>query len=154
MNTKENKMYKLIWTNTLESCMSDSIYHSITAIKRLICHCALLALCNPLAVQVMLKWCFNSFGELLVRCDVKVMWIACRRLFVDMRCESDLKCSKIIFRWNMMSKWCEMYADDFSLKCDVKMMWNVMWHLGQIRWWSDVCVSGCFAYVVLGMRGH
>lgn len=31
MNTKENKMYKLIWTNTLESCMSDSIYHSITA---------------------------------------------------------------------------------------------------------------------------
>lgn len=31
MNTKETKMYKLIWTNTLESCMSDSIYHSITA---------------------------------------------------------------------------------------------------------------------------
>ena len=31
MNTNETKMYKLIWCNTIESCMSDAIYNSITA---------------------------------------------------------------------------------------------------------------------------
>jgi len=31
VGTKENKLYKLIWTNTLESCMSDAIIHSVTA---------------------------------------------------------------------------------------------------------------------------
>jgi DNA topoisomerase-1 len=29
--TKERRMYKLIWTNTLESCMSSASYYSITA---------------------------------------------------------------------------------------------------------------------------
>jgi DNA topoisomerase-1 len=28
---RENKMYKLIWENTLESCMSSCLYNSITA---------------------------------------------------------------------------------------------------------------------------
>ena len=31
METKEKKLYKLIWTNTVESCMSPAIYKSITA---------------------------------------------------------------------------------------------------------------------------
>lgn len=31
MDSKEKKMYKLIWTNTLESCMSPAIYWTITA---------------------------------------------------------------------------------------------------------------------------
>ena len=30
-NAKEQKMYKLIWETTLESCMSPSVFHSITA---------------------------------------------------------------------------------------------------------------------------
>jgi DNA topoisomerase-1 len=29
--SKERKMYKLIWTNTLESCMSSASFHSVTA---------------------------------------------------------------------------------------------------------------------------
>jgi DNA topoisomerase-1 len=31
LSSKERKMYKLIWTNTLESCMNPAIYNSITA---------------------------------------------------------------------------------------------------------------------------
>jgi len=31
LDSKERKMYKLIWTNTLESCMSPAIFYSITA---------------------------------------------------------------------------------------------------------------------------
>lgn len=31
MGAREKRMYKLIWTNTLESCMSDAIYSSVTA---------------------------------------------------------------------------------------------------------------------------
>ena len=31
METKEKKLYKLIWTNTVESCMSPAIYKSITS---------------------------------------------------------------------------------------------------------------------------
>ena len=31
MNLREKKIYKLIWTNSLQSCMSDSEYYSITA---------------------------------------------------------------------------------------------------------------------------
>jgi len=31
MESKEKKLYKLIWTNTVESCMSPAIYKSITA---------------------------------------------------------------------------------------------------------------------------
>jgi DNA topoisomerase-1 len=31
MGTKEKRMYKLIWTNTLESCMTSASYYSITA---------------------------------------------------------------------------------------------------------------------------
>lgn len=31
MDSKQKRMYKLIWTNTLESCMSEAIYWSITA---------------------------------------------------------------------------------------------------------------------------
>jgi len=31
LTSKERKMYKLIWTNTLESCMPPSIYNAITA---------------------------------------------------------------------------------------------------------------------------
>lgn len=31
MDSKEKRMYKLIWTNTLESCMSESSFYSITA---------------------------------------------------------------------------------------------------------------------------
>ncbi len=31
MDAKEKKMYKLIWVNTLESCMTAAIYYSITA---------------------------------------------------------------------------------------------------------------------------
>ena len=31
IDSKERKMYKLIWTNTLESCMSPAIFYSITA---------------------------------------------------------------------------------------------------------------------------
>lgn len=31
MDTKEKKMYKLIWVNTLESCMSSASFYSITA---------------------------------------------------------------------------------------------------------------------------
>lgn len=31
INNKEKKLYKLIWQNTIESCMADAIYSSITA---------------------------------------------------------------------------------------------------------------------------
>jgi DNA topoisomerase-1 len=31
LDSKERRMYKLIWTNTLESCMSPAIFYSITA---------------------------------------------------------------------------------------------------------------------------
>jgi len=31
IDSKEKRMYKLIWTNTLESCMSDATFYSITA---------------------------------------------------------------------------------------------------------------------------
>lgn len=31
LSTREKRMYKLIWTNTLESCMTDAIYSSVTA---------------------------------------------------------------------------------------------------------------------------
>ena len=31
LDSKERKMYKLIWSNTLESCMSSAIFYSITA---------------------------------------------------------------------------------------------------------------------------
>ena len=31
LGAREKRMYKLIWTNTMESCMSDAIYSSVTA---------------------------------------------------------------------------------------------------------------------------
>ena len=31
MDSKERRMYKLIWTNTLESCMASASFHSVTA---------------------------------------------------------------------------------------------------------------------------
>jgi len=31
MDSKERRMYKLIWTNTLESCMTDASFYSVTA---------------------------------------------------------------------------------------------------------------------------
>jgi len=31
MDSKERRMYKLIWTNTLESCMISALFHSVTA---------------------------------------------------------------------------------------------------------------------------